>query len=305
MKKYLLILLLIVFIIPSIALASWWNPFTWSWFKKNPQIEQVVPTVNNPVIINTIDKSEQKTTSKITNPQKKIETVKINTTVSDSSAQKAEIQAKVDEALKAKAEQDALIAKQKADEQANLEAEQKAKAEQDALAQLSINNIVIDSTENSAKISWETNISSESKVILNGHEYISENGVGTSHQVNINGLDGDSSFNGSITAISNNAWKNQDFQFTTKHSPLAFTYHNGACGASLCNVSWSTNNQSTGMVEVYSLGNLVGSFNSESGISKTHKVEFHYIGGTLLFKIKAVSGGESIETTVGFNPNSA
>lgn len=29
MKKYLLVLLLIVFIVPSVALASWWNPFSW------------------------------------------------------------------------------------------------------------------------------------------------------------------------------------------------------------------------------------------------------------------------------------
>ena len=174
------------------------------------------------------------------------------------------------------------------------------------MAQLSINNIVIDSTENSAKISWETNISSESKVILNGHEYISENGVGTTHQVNINGLDGDSSFNGSITAIANNAWKNQNFQFTTKHSPLAFTYRDGSCYTTqhICDFTWSTNNQSSGVVEVYILGNLVGSFNSESGISKTHRVEFNYIGGTL-FKIKAISGGESIETTVDINSHSA
>lgn len=301
MKKSLLVLFLIVFIVPSVALASWYNPFSWEIWNNIFHKKEITPqtqVINQPINTEPIDNST------ITTSMKK--EVKNDTPVVDNSnTQKKEVQAKIDAELKAKAERDVLISKQKLEEQTKLEAEQKAKAEQDALAQLSINNIIIDSTENSAKISWETNISSESKVILNGHEYISENGVGTTHQVNINGLDGDSSFNGSITAISNNAWKNQDFQFTTKHSPLAFIYHNGSCGASLCNVSWSTNNQSTGMVEVYSLGNLVGSFNSESGISKTHKVEFHYIGGTLLFKIKAVSGGESIETTVGFNPNSA
>lgn len=43
MKKYLLILFLIVFIIPSIAFASWWNPFSWfnSWtFHKTETIPQ-------------------------------------------------------------------------------------------------------------------------------------------------------------------------------------------------------------------------------------------------------------------------
>ncbi len=29
--KYLLIVLLIIFVVPQIALAAWWNPFTWNW----------------------------------------------------------------------------------------------------------------------------------------------------------------------------------------------------------------------------------------------------------------------------------
>jgi len=29
MKKYFLVILLIIFIVPSIAFASWWNPFSW------------------------------------------------------------------------------------------------------------------------------------------------------------------------------------------------------------------------------------------------------------------------------------
>jgi len=44
MKKYILTLLLIAFIIPSVAMASWWNPFSWKIFHKasNPQIEQPI-----------------------------------------------------------------------------------------------------------------------------------------------------------------------------------------------------------------------------------------------------------------------
>src|ERR1035437_9042679 len=42
MKKYLLVLLLRVFIIPSILFASWWNPL--SWFNKSDStIKQVQP----------------------------------------------------------------------------------------------------------------------------------------------------------------------------------------------------------------------------------------------------------------------
>jgi hypothetical protein len=131
--------------------------------------------------------------------------------------------------------------------------------------------------------------------------------------VDINGLDSDSSFNGSITAIANNAWKNQDFQFTTKHSPLAFTYHNGSCGGSTthpnnsCNFSWSTNIKSSGKVEVYSFGTLVNSFSSQSADGKTYNVEFELPNNPVsyTFKINATSGGESVEVDVNINQHSA
>src|SRR3989344_4324018 len=49
MKRYSLCLLLIVFLTPSIAFASWWNPF--SWFKKQvvqpPVVQVFVPTTNS------------------------------------------------------------------------------------------------------------------------------------------------------------------------------------------------------------------------------------------------------------------
>jgi hypothetical protein len=40
MKKYISVLFLLTFIIPSIAFASWWNPFTWKIFQKE-QVSQV------------------------------------------------------------------------------------------------------------------------------------------------------------------------------------------------------------------------------------------------------------------------
>ena len=42
MKKYLLVLFIAVFIIPSIAFASWWNPFSWNWgnFFNSPKQNQ-------------------------------------------------------------------------------------------------------------------------------------------------------------------------------------------------------------------------------------------------------------------------
>lgn len=71
MKKNLLILLLIIFIIPSTVLASWWNPFSWNiWniFKASPKekVEVVIPVS----IIPTIGKNQELNEKKY--PQKDI-----------------------------------------------------------------------------------------------------------------------------------------------------------------------------------------------------------------------------------------
>jgi len=89
MKKYLLVLLLIVFIIPSVALASWWNPFSWfnSWnFNKteitteNPVQKIIVPTtvtndVSDKVVTPTTD-TKQKNPSVIVKTIPKKDTTK-------------------------------------------------------------------------------------------------------------------------------------------------------------------------------------------------------------------------------------
>lgn len=41
MKKYILVLALLVFVAPSVASAAWWNPFSWSIFHKKQPVEQV------------------------------------------------------------------------------------------------------------------------------------------------------------------------------------------------------------------------------------------------------------------------
>ena len=47
MKKYLLSLFLIVFIVPSVALASWWNPLSWG---NNKTVGPVCPSVAPEII---------------------------------------------------------------------------------------------------------------------------------------------------------------------------------------------------------------------------------------------------------------
>lgn len=214
MKKYILISLLVIFVIPSIALASWWNPFTWKIF--NSGKKEVV--VHQTQVINTDQVSNTK--EKIIPIPKTptiIESKKVTPAINIQKDNKAEIQAKLEADLKAKAEQDTLITKQKEEEKAKADSELKAKLIQDELSKLSISNIVIDPTFNSVKISWTTSIISESKVIFNGQEYISD--IGTYHSVTIFGLIDNASYGGYITAISNNAWQNQNFQFKTKTAP--------------------------------------------------------------------------------------
>jgi len=80
MKRYSLCLLLIVFLTPSIAFASWWNPF--SWFKKQvvqpPVVQVSVPTTNSvndkkvekEKVVLKKEKQDTKSTSKQITPTK-------------------------------------------------------------------------------------------------------------------------------------------------------------------------------------------------------------------------------------------
>ncbi len=71
MKKYILVLLLTIFIIPSIALASWWNPFSWKVFNKTPEIKIEKPiTIPDKPVDTSIQKTkeEPKTTAQSKNP---------------------------------------------------------------------------------------------------------------------------------------------------------------------------------------------------------------------------------------------
>ena len=95
MKKYFLVLSLIVVIIPSVAFASWWNPFSWSIFHGNNTKTQIIenkmpePISKNSNATTTTSTSSPKTVIKIvpTNSTvKKVETVStpkaVNTTTS-------------------------------------------------------------------------------------------------------------------------------------------------------------------------------------------------------------------------------
>ena len=58
MRKYLLIMVLVIFVIPTIAFASWWNPFDWSIFHRTDiktqilekRIQELESKLNNNVV---------------------------------------------------------------------------------------------------------------------------------------------------------------------------------------------------------------------------------------------------------------
>jgi len=217
MKKYLLTLLIIItFIVPSITFASWWNPFSWNVWSNlfnRKVIDPQIQIINQPIDTNSVNKPIIITP--VTNEVKKDVPVIDNLII-----QKKEAQAKLEAELRAKVEQEALILKQKAEEQTRIESELKAKAEQEALLKPSITNITItDISYSSVKISWETSVISESKVLFDGNQYVSKSGVGTKHYVVLSNLSGDTDYSGDITAISDNFWENKNFQFTTDPMP--------------------------------------------------------------------------------------
>ena len=146
MKKNLLILTLVTIAIPSFAFASWWNPTTWfsNWsFSSNSDtktqvLEKRIAELESKLNTNsTTTPAIVATTTATTTPIVK----KISPVIDNSALIERQVKAQVEATLKAKADQDALVAKQKADAQAlidaqnanNLAAKQAAdKAAQDA-----------------------------------------------------------------------------------------------------------------------------------------------------------------------------
>lgn len=167
MKKYISALLLILLIIPSVALASWWNPFSWKVFHRKEKAEIAIETK----VLNT-ESIDKKTTEPINKPtdeikklQKQIDKLE-NSKENNSIDPNIEIQARKELESKSitdinleiakqkeiaeqlrqlqvqldKAEQDRLVLKQKADEQLRINAA-KIELEKQIAQQNEINRI--------------------------------------------------------------------------------------------------------------------------------------------------------------------
>lgn len=134
MKKYLSVLSLAIFIIPSVAFASWWNPISWfrnwSFFSNSDEktqiLEKRIVELENKINSNatttpatSTPQINTSTTSSITTTPtvKKVLKKTVSPEADNSALIQAQVHAQVEATLKAKTEQDALIAKQKADTQ--------------------------------------------------------------------------------------------------------------------------------------------------------------------------------------------
>ena len=179
LKKILPLLVIAILIIPTVTHAAWWNPLT--WFRKAVpvvQIQQAKPvTPTAPVSI----------------PAKEI--VK-----KASSLDKGNIKNAVPQVVPVPvAISTSVVPPVTA-----------------PVVTLTISNVSVVPSVTSAQISWTTNLTSESKLILNGVDYPSQEGVGTYHSVIINNLTGGLTYQGNITATANGGWATDNVSIVTR-----------------------------------------------------------------------------------------
>jgi len=172
MKKYLSILLLLVFIAPFTALASWWNPLSWfnDWSFNKKEI-------NSQIQVDTQKTSEEK----INELQKQLDELKNKQVVPSYPESIPEVKKEipvVDNSAKTKTETPA--------EASTTVIAPISSSEKVALLKIvNVKNKVVGSN---VTITWETNLPTESTVtIIESVEkvYSSKNGLSTNHSVTI------------------------------------------------------------------------------------------------------------------------
>lgn len=294
-KNIFITTVLILLVIPRITFAAWWNPTSWRiWnlFRKDTptaeviskQQELAVPANHNSTAINIKPVQDIPASKKVPTPKPKDNNSVPTANTKPISTLVIPTQQKVVEPLKIPLPPEPV--------------------------KLIISRIKTDSSISSAEVSWETNIVSESKIILNGKSYMSEGGIGTNHYVTLDRLASDSSYNGTITAIADNMWAHEDVSFKTEHAKLQITYRSSKpCNNGTCMIYWETNTKSDGVVKVYDTnsGILMQTIASQMQNSTTHKVEFELPNKSsgYTFKIEANNDADSVEATVDVNNASA
>lgn len=112
MRKYITVLLIAVFIVPSVAFASWWNPLSWKFFhflnKKEPVKNE--QSLNNEATNNPTEEIQalEKKLAELKKEQSSMEGPgKATSAIEDKAALIAEIKSQVTSELKAKAKEEA------------------------------------------------------------------------------------------------------------------------------------------------------------------------------------------------------
>lgn len=275
MKKYIVILFLIILVIPSIVLASWWNPFSWHWPWSENKVsqEQQMPIIEQPVVKEKLDilNTQNKKTETVLPPKNEDKKVTIPVKTIPTVNKPLSVPEKIIPVVTAPIE-------------------------------LSISDISIETKSNSALVNWKTSIPSESKILIEGKSYFSERGVGTVHFANIINLEPDLSYGGTITAIANNAWKSLNFNFITKTTPLSITITSQNCPTESCTIKWKTNYNSTGKVTIYkkSSNTSVLSIDSTSNGNEHSLVVKLEPNTEYTFTVYATSENRTAESTSSF-----
>lgn len=259
-------------------MASWWNPF--SWFKKSNKTNS--PTIEI--------KQQQSDLDVILTDDKKNEPI-IKTPILDKLTSKV-IQSKNNIAKEPNLLNQVVSTR-------NID---KPIIPNSNIEKIIIFDISTTVTSNSAQITWKTNKNSESKVLINGKQYISSN-IDTLHNVQINDLDVDKVYRGSITAITNGLWSSENITFKTKQRPLEIENNIRPCSNNVCTLSWSTNYLTNSRVVIKNnQTSEIFSLDSQKGTSDEHYVNIHLDIGSYLITIYATNDvGESIQLETSFN----
>lgn len=261
--KIILTVFLLLLLIPATTFAAWWNPF--SWFKKTKQINIPIEQTAS-----TLSPMSQIVTEPITKPTVKNPVKSVNATQTTQPSKTKEIT---------------------------------TPTSIEKVPSLDIINVDIDTTDTTARISWETTIIAESKVLLDGESYISNRGVGLKHLVEIDNLESNIPYGGVITAIVNNAWKSKNFNFQTDQQALTVTDFKHNCSADSCTIEWETNHNSNSRIVITQTktSKAIKSLNSLNSNSRNHKIKTSLPeGGTYTIKIYATNNEDSTEFTTGF-----
>lgn len=194
MKKYLSVSFLVILVIPSIALASWWNPLSWfnNWsFHKQEIIPQT--QVINQVEENQNTESTNNQTEEINKLQKQIEELKNQKSNNIVDSKETQIPVITNPIEKTGIENTTTVINK--------------------AVTLQIINVKNKNDEGVTTITWNTTIPSRSRLFLlsdieKGYE--SENRLGTNHLVKIFNTVKDKEYNYKITATTDDKKGNDD-----------------------------------------------------------------------------------------------